>query len=482
MWTAISAFAARDLRRGPWPFVIYSGLLGGGLLLLACWLASTDSGTMMVMGIADLLAVVLLGLGLFVLVPAAVVVAVTSERRAGTLDQLRTTPTSPFELAAAFVIGAPARIYVLLLGPLALHVLASLSGLLSVPDLLRSLLVLGTGGLFLATIGLVVGLAPMRDGGGGAMAALGLAGASGIAGLICVFLTDRDTVAWSFLHPAGGLRAALAEHPGIWRAAFYSSWQLERFTEVPYTLRVALVPMASVVSSLIGAALLIGTARRRLESPQRPLLSKSQALLLFSFSAAATIAPLATFDLLSRYFARTGALVYALVLSPMAVLLALFATPSFELWSLGKRRYAHVAPWQDEASAFGLMCTMFAIAALLLAAPLHRAGFPVALKASDWKTHVWLLMILAALPLFVRHMMIRIGTVGGRIAFLVAGATYYLLQAFVVVFLQDGFERSREARLTVELGLLLGIVVPICLHFTRPRAQKESFVALVDAK
>jgi hypothetical protein len=480
MWTAISAFAARALRRSAWPFLLYSGLLGGVLFLFSCWISFSSNPSIDMAQtwlIADVLAVATLGLGLFIIVPAVVTIAIASERRAGTLDQLRTTPTSPFELATAFVLGVPARIYVLLLGPLALHVVASLSGVLPTSDLLRSLLVLGSGGLFLTTLGLVVGLAPMRDG-GGALAALCLAALSATAALMCLTMVwDREAVAWSFLHPAGGLFATLVEHPGTWREHFFEGWDLEKFTNDAYVLRVALLPMASVALSLLGTALLFGAARRRLESPERPLLSKLRALLLFTLSVAAALSPLVTFDLPKAHLWPAGAL-SALFFAPTATLLALLATPSYELWTLGMRRkHAAPRPWSDEASPVGLLFAMYAVAALLLAIPLRRAGLSGDLKPHDKMALAWLFVLAGTLPLFVRQT-IRIRTAGGQLAFLVATGVYHLFQAVVVLRLAhreryDGAWTASE-HLAIELGILLGIAAPVALQVLRPKVKAEN--------
>jgi hypothetical protein len=178
-----------------------------------------------VLGLADLLAVALLALGLFVIAPAAVASAVAAERRSGTLDQLRTTPLSPLGLATGIVVGAPAKLYLLCAGPLALHVVAGLSGAIPVESLVASLCVLACGGLASALFGLAVALAPRQET-GGALSALAVAGALGTLGLRSCTRPARSTRRCSATRgcgsgwrcPAGGCRWRRAGRRGSrWR-------------------------------------------------------------------------------------------------------------------------------------------------------------------------------------------------------------------------------------------------------------------------
>src|SRR5688572_2037603 len=129
---AISAFALRGSRRGEaWKWLAYSGGLTALFLLCAHWICSgieevpVEQLPWSVMGLADVFAVWALGVMAFVIAPALVTATVAEERRQGTLDQLRTTPLSPLALLGGLVIGAPARLYLLCAGPLALHGVAT---------------------------------------------------------------------------------------------------------------------------------------------------------------------------------------------------------------------------------------------------------------------------------------------------------------------------------------------------------------------
>src|SRR4051812_39227484 len=140
---SISAFAFRGARARRSTVVerlTYSAGIAILMLLLAAWIVSAerdvppyvrDQTPWSVLGLADVFAVWLLGFGAFVLGPAVVAATVAGERRAGTLDQLRTTPLSPLQLAAGMFVGAPARLYLLCAGPLAIHVAAGLFGVIS---------------------------------------------------------------------------------------------------------------------------------------------------------------------------------------------------------------------------------------------------------------------------------------------------------------------------------------------------------------
>ncbi|MGZ3430161.1 MAG: hypothetical protein ACXVCV_26095, partial [Polyangia bacterium] len=146
---AISAFGHRGARRGAAAsFLVYSFVLTLALVLLAGWIApearlsdleavrvwaqmrppytpALDPSLWTTLNLADVFALWALALCGFVLAPAMVAAAVANERRAGTLDQLRTTPLSPLALAAGMIVGVPARLYLLCAGPLALHVMAA---------------------------------------------------------------------------------------------------------------------------------------------------------------------------------------------------------------------------------------------------------------------------------------------------------------------------------------------------------------------
>src|SRR5688572_2287737 len=98
---AINAFANRGVRRRQaFELLLYSGALVVVLLLLSSWIVTNAESAprrsyyydappipWSVMGLADIFALILLGLGGLVIAPASVAATVASERRSGTLDQ-----------------------------------------------------------------------------------------------------------------------------------------------------------------------------------------------------------------------------------------------------------------------------------------------------------------------------------------------------------------------------------------------------------
>ena len=234
-----------------------------------------------------------------------VAAAVANERRAGTLDQLRTTPLSPLALAAGMVVGVPARLYLLCAGPLVLHVVAALAGPLPLQTALSSLAVLGAGSVASCALGLCVALAPRQES-GGTFAALGVAALLGVfAFMTGVFAGDRHMVAWSFLHPAGALDAVMLQQHGLWRRMVVGPWG-GHFDSQGYVTALPLVPLASVAASLVFGAILLRAACRKLAAPQLPLFSKRQAVALFAFAAATVVAPLVVSDHLGDFDANAA--------------------------------------------------------------------------------------------------------------------------------------------------------------------------------
>jgi len=166
---AVAAFAHRSVRRRDVVTSLgISGVVTLALLFVASEMARLhnlsiadqpfNSVTWSTLGVADLMALaVLLAVG-FVVAPATVAAAVTQERRAGTLDQLRTTPLSPVGVALGFVIGVPARMYLFCAGPLVVHVLATLAGVQPLTTLPGSLVLMALGTVLSCLLALVSAL------------------------------------------------------------------------------------------------------------------------------------------------------------------------------------------------------------------------------------------------------------------------------------------------------------------------------------
>ena len=306
-----------------------------------------------------------------------VAAAVANERRAGTLDQLRTTPLSPLALAAGTIVGVPARLYLLCAGPLGLHVVAALAGPAAAgrrwsrrwrcsPPAPRPR----------ARSGCAVALAPRQES-GGTFAALGVAALLGcFAFVTSLFAADHHLVAWSYLHPAGALDAVMLAPNGLWRRMVVGTWG-GGFESEGYRLALSLVPLASVAASLVLGAMLLRAACRKLAAPQLPLFGKRQAVALFALTAGAVVAPLIAIDRLCDFDA-TAAYGFSMLLLPVVVVVGLFATPTFEAWALTVRGDRRVGWSSDDAAAHRavwLMLALWAAAVVVLLGDHRWHGF-----------------------------------------------------------------------------------------------------------
>ncbi|HWE26805.1 MAG TPA: hypothetical protein VHB97_02335, partial [Polyangia bacterium] len=189
--TAVTAFSQRGARRGQvLGFLVYSAILTTALLSLAAWMAPVFAADDLerltlfhtpipqpawsTLGLANVFCGLILALAGFVVAPAMVATAVAQERRVGTLDQLRTTPLSPLQLSIGFIVGVPARLYLLCAGPLAVVVVAAVSGPEPLSLLAGTLGLIAVGTATSCALGLCFALAPRQES-GGAMVALGVA-------------------------------------------------------------------------------------------------------------------------------------------------------------------------------------------------------------------------------------------------------------------------------------------------------------------
>jgi hypothetical protein len=479
--TAITAFAHRGARRGTTAsFLVYSGVLVGALLLLAAWIApeaahsdaemikmwweskppmhvDLDPAWWSTLALADVFACFVLAFAGFVVAPAMVAAAVANERRAGTLDQLRTTPLSPLGLAAGLVVGVPTRLYLLCVGPLALHVLAGVAGPLPLHTVIESLAVIGVGTFASCALALCVALAPRQES-GGTFAALGVAALLAFfAFMTGVFASDHHLVAWSFLHPAGALDGVMLTPRGLWRRMVLGPWG-GRFDEDAYTAGLPLVPLASVAASLVFGGILLRAACRKLAAPQLPLFGKKQAVSLFVFAATTLVGPLVASGLLDSKFASDGAYAFSLLLLPVLVAVGLFATPTFEAWAMSLRRGGRVGWSSDDASAHRavwLMEALWAVAVFVLLSDHRFHG----LDGEEALALLWTATLALSLPVYFLFASTRYATVAARWAFGVAVTAHVIMQMIAI-----GIVRGHDARgfagTYVTLSALFGVGVP----------------------
>jgi hypothetical protein len=500
--TALSAFANRGARRAQaLQFLLYSVLCTVLVTLLSAWiveqvrLAEAQTAAQgysyykywpdvppvpwSVLGMADVFCVFLLGIAVFLVAPAAVAATVASERRAGTLDQLRTTPLRPLALLAGLVVGAPARIYYLCAGPLALHVVCGLTGVISFEAMAASTIVLAVGAVVSSLLAATIALAPRQDS-GGAFLALGVAALLGTAAFIAMLLaTESGSVHWAFLHPAGALNASMLSHDGLWRRIFTSDWALHKYQEPEFSAPLGFTPFTSVAYMLALGALLARAACRKLAAPHAPLLSKPLAVIGFALIAAAIWVPLPTATL-SRSDACILPLAFALLLVPVLAVAGLFATPSAEAWALRVRSGVRASPWRDDASPHATVWAMLAVYLAIAVVRLWSRGFPMRMGEGDTLSLVWFIQGVATLPVFMLFASTRYATSGARWAFGAAIAAHCVFQMIGIILVHERrFSTSSPADTVWKLAAIAAFVVPalvwwrqrVLLRDTRTRAQ-----------
>jgi hypothetical protein len=424
------------------------------------------------LALADVFACWVLALAGFVIAPAMVAASVANERRAGTLDQLRTTPLSPLGLACGMVVGVPARLYLLCLGPLGIHVAAAIFGSLPLATCAQSLAVLVAGTAASCALGLCVALAPRQES-GGTFAALGVAALLAIfAFMTGVFVTDRHMVAWSYLHPAGALDAVMLQPNGLWRRLALGPWG-GQFDNVRYTDVLPLVPFASVAASLTLAATLLRAACRKLGAPAQPLFGKRQAVTLFALTAVAMVLPLWAADAYAS-FDEAAAYGFSLLMLGPLVALGLFATPTFEAWAVTLRSGVRPRWSADDAAAHRAVWIMEALWAALLFALLQN-------HRMHWAHHdetlalVWTVALALTLPIYFLFASTRYATVPARWAFGVAVAAHVICQMIAIALTRDR-ELHGFAGTFVTLAAIAAVSVPAWVLF-RQRVLRRRVLA-----
>ncbi|HEX2570913.1 MAG TPA: hypothetical protein VH877_15245 [Polyangia bacterium] len=488
--TAVSAFAYRSARRGTaLQIVAYSIGLTAVLLLVAAWICGTETAATPtwrlrhdglyrlpeglreipweVLPLADLLVLGFLVLALLVVAPAAVAAAVASERRAGTLDQLRATPLSAGALLGGLIAGAPARVYLLCAGPLVFHAACGVLGVIAPATLVATLAVLATGTLASVLLGLAAGLAPRSDA-SGTWVALCVAGVLGFGGVVTsVMALTPEGSRWAFFHPAGALAAALVEYDGLGRRLLVSPWNLDRFHDGGYLVRLALAPLWSSLAALAMAALLYRACCRKLVRPHLPTLSKGQALLAFVASAAALVLPLGGLRVAMSSSSLLGATTLgAVLLLGSGTLLVALATPSFELWALGLRQGRRGGWWEDAAAPHGTAWLMLAAAMGLIG--LVTGGYQ-ALPERGVVALGWTAVVAASVPCLALFWATRYSTAASRWGWGAALVAYLVCQVVAIVLVAD---RERNfgmvyVQLMAMSGLLLPAWVVLRQHFLR---------------
>jgi hypothetical protein len=462
--TAIFAFVQRGLgRRGVAESLLYAAALAACILLLAGWIAARVSGapawedgapvaSWTTLGVADFLSVLVASVILLLVVPAQVAAAIAEERRAGTLDQLRTTPLAPSSLLAGFVLGGPARWCVLAAGPLLLHLGCAIAGTASPSAALASTAALLAGSLLCALVGASAALAPQNDN-NGPMTAVAVAGFTCVTGLVGTLLLvgDADFARWAFAHPAAAVQAAMLAGSPEWSHILLSRWKLSEYASAPVSDWLAWAPLWSLAVDLVLAGLLARAACRRLARPEHPFLAHRDALALFVVLAAALVAPVPIQELRAND-AGELLLVGLFLAMPVIGLLVLAAVPDRVGWTLlvrSGRRCAGAPPWHLPASMVGL----FLVAGGLL----HLAGPGIALEPGEGLALAWTIWSALMLAPFALFASVRYRGSAARIGFCVAIALHLQLQ---LVCAAAATRVHRSDSLLLELGAVLALLVP----------------------
>jgi hypothetical protein len=212
--------------------------------------------------------------------------------------------------------------------------------------------------------------------------------------------------------------------------------------------------------TLVGGALLLRAACRRLTAPHRPLLSKKQAVALFGLAAAGIILPMPVSGHSYHSEVMVAAFATGALLLPLAAVLSSLATPTFEAWALALRQNHKPRWWHDDAAphrAYALMTLLFV---LLLKA--RVSGFPTLMRSGELIGFVWALGLALTVPLFALFASTRYATGPARFGFAAAVFAHILYQVIAIGIFSGngGLPSSSEARVAVEIGMLLSVAIP----------------------
>lgn len=461
LFSTVSAFAARACPpRQRKTQLLYSAGLTLGLVGLAVWLifSAIESNSeqywpsgfeayvwvlsaQTIFELADILAMVVLSVGCFVVLPASVAALVSTERKTGTMDQLRATPAKSLRLLAGFVLGAPARIYLILLGPFLFHVSMGLVGVVPLYTAFFSTVVLLVGGLTAAIVGAALALSGAEGkGGSGAMLIATFS-------LILMFITvvigmESSAGDWSFVHPAGAINASYLADSLMWRYWALDPWDIERFSAILNS------PLHSTLFLVSIAVLLSSAATRRIAHPGARLLRSYEACGLFAIASIALVLPVPLHD-----WRDSAILPLGLLLLPVMAVLLLGTQPSPRRWAMALRKSGVSAPWGATFGMIGIFAATIAAKAFLSPDAIWKYEYQH--DTIEWFGVGWLAFTATSLAILVQFASVRYNRVGHRVGFCAATAVHLFFQLVCSLALQES-----SLSTLMPLGLGLGLAVP----------------------
>jgi hypothetical protein len=468
--STVSAFSLRGQRGDRHAFLVYSALITAAMLAIAAFISATIRNTLhehiSTLGLADEFAMWVLGCALFIVAPATVAANVGEERRSGTLDLLRTAPLSPTMLTLGFLSGAPGGLFVLLLGPLALHCIAGVLGVYPLVALPQSLFILSTGSFALMLVAMLAALTVGREGGGampllvGASMALGAIITTGIS-------CDASGITWAFVHPAGALAALYAQYPGVHQQMFVSEWQATHLLDRSG----AWLPIESIFAGCVYAAssaVLLIAARRALSGEPPARFTKSEAIALFSICVLGLLIPLRSY-LEPDGLRRDSIYAFAYALCIPYVLCVLGATPSAHGYDPKASRLS------DRGSPFFAAVLMqlltIAFGVLLFGTNVLRLVF----DDVQLTTPAFYLVVLS-FPIFALFASTRIATPSARVGFWVFITVHMVLQlpSWLMCNRSSEYMEPRVETVLAQCGAAIGVLLPMFIAWRQIVGERRA--------
>lgn len=431
------------------------------------WDSTCDPAIWTVSGLTDLFAIASLAIGLFLIVPAMISAQLGQERRSGTLEQLRSSPASSQALIGGFILGAPARVYLMLAAPLGYHIAYGALGGLSLAALVGSVFVLALGSLVLSMLAVVAALGPRRSD-VSSMQPLSLAAMIGCLGLTALGMSsalELQLTGLSLLHPLGALASTLFVDDNVFRHVFAASNAYSRGGEPAIQESLATAPIFFAVIMIPIVAILGGAALRRLRDPELPLFSKPLGVALFVVLLGAFVAPFVHQSNGSDglvYFCGFGS-----ALLPIVMLLAQLMTPSAERWAIGLHQPSSL--FSDARGPFAAVFVMALIFVTVTSVSCGLGGPPfIGVSA------VWGLYLALTAPIFFLY---RATTHAGGL-FLFGYSAWVMLQ-LIGMGTFDSTTRGHNpiAQVVCMTSIAFGLGVPAWLQFRQMQLRSKLLAA-----